>query len=70
MGLVGQAATCPHAVSHSVAKNVDKSVRQHRRSAISGMTAFHLWTPLRVQAVSRGLARCRMLPSVRPLMQR
>ena len=31
------------------------------------LNEWHLWTPLRMQAVNRGmLARSRMLPSVRP----
>jgi len=40
------------------------------KSAGSCQSGFHLWTPPGTQVVSVGLARCRMLPSVRPLMQR
>ncbi len=34
------------------------------------VSAIHLWTPLKVQAVFERVVRSRMLPSVRPLLQR
>ncbi|WP_246723430.1 DUF7146 domain-containing protein [Rhizobium brockwellii] len=36
---------------------------------IAAVTDLHLWTPQKTQVVFGGLARSRMLPSVRPLMQ-
>jgi hypothetical protein len=33
------------------------------------VSAFPLWTPLKVQAVFERVVRSRMLPSVRPLLQ-
>ena len=46
----------------------DKTPIMDSPARATAMSAFHLWTPLKTQAVFRlALTRSRMLPSVRPL---